>query len=592
MCGISGIINFNGMGIEGELIKSFGASLAHRGPDDSGEYIYTSQRLSLALIHRRLKIIDLSERAHQPISNEDGSIQLIFNGEIYNYIELMQQLVSLGHRFKSRSDSEVIVHAYEEWGADCLEKFVGMFAFALWDSSSEVLFCARDRIGIKPFYYFYETGKSFIFASELKAFFNIGISWKVNLNALYSFLRIGYCLENQTWIKDIMHLAPGSFLLLRNNELTVKSYWDACDFHVKETSESDACKKIRGLLNESSRLCLRSDVKIGAYLSGGIDSSAVVSLMCSQGAVPESVFSGVFDAGKKYDERPFMDEMISRFSLNSRRVRIGAEDFLGVMEKLSWCLDEPVVGPGAYSQYRVCELIHNDGFKVVLGGQGGDELFGGYARYLRGAPQRPLPKGARKYFDNKRFRIKSAAGRVRNFIKRSLRLEAIKVNCQLHPEILDSVDSNIIGHLDNMPVSLEGMLMWDLKHYLPALLQVEDRLGMAFSLETRFPLLDHRLVELSLSLPSYLKVNAFSLKYIFRQSIKDILPEKIYARKDKMGFPTPFNEWIREKNISSMLREEIRPFLRPYFSDLKTLSWEKSVIGLWLKLLKSKIKKP
>lgn len=582
MCGIAGVINFNSKPVEQDICERLSNSLIHRGPDDSGEYKYTSDRVSVAFMHRRLKIIDLSSHAHQPMSNEDGKLWLVYNGEIYNYIELREELSSLGHIFKSHSDSEVVIHAYEEWGKDCLDKFIGMWAFAIWDASSEALFCARDRVGMKPFYYAFDLGTSFIFASELKSFLCIKKEWSLNYNAVYSFLKLGYCLNSETWIKEIKSLSPGYYLYLKGGNLEINSYWSPNSFTVREYDEKDIKEKLRVALENSVSLHLRSDVQIGAYLSGGIDSSSVVALMCKKNGRPVHTFSGIFNEGKEYDETAYIARMEEAHSLEGKHVLISQDKFMKIMNELAWCMDEPVVGPGSYAQFCVCELIKSEGFKVVMGGQGGDELFGGYTRYLAGISGSP-DNNSVNYFDDIRFQIQTRLLRAKRWLRRSTALGRLRTESELKPDILNNTDITLRDELEECPLRTEDMLLWDLKYYLPALLQVEDRIGMAFSIETRLPLLDHRIVELSLSIPTYLKINKYATKYILREAVRDLLPPEIYIRRDKMGFSTPMKKWLKEPNIENALREEIEPFIKRLFKDTKNLNWEKVLIGLWLK---------
>ncbi|MDP3732024.1 MAG: asparagine synthase (glutamine-hydrolyzing) [Candidatus Omnitrophota bacterium] len=595
MCGIAGIINFGARPIEDTDFRQLSNSLIHRGPDDSGEYKYNSERISVVFVHRRLKIIDLSPQAHQPMSNENGRLWLMYNGEIYNYIELRNELISLGHAFKSHSDSEVVIHAYEEWGKDCLDKFIGMWAFAIWDEPSQVLFCARDRIGMKPFYYNFKPDNNFIFASELKSFLCLKKEWSLNHNAVYSFLKLGYCLNSETWIKEIKSLSPGHYLYLKDGNLEINSYWDPDHFTVREYDEIDIKKKLRQALEDSISLHSRSDVKIGAYLSGGIDSSSIVALMCRKSGKPVQTFSGIFNEGSKYDETAYITGMEKAYSLKGKHILITQDRFMETMNELAWSLDEPIVGPGSYAQFCVCETIKSEGFKVVMGGQGGDELFGGYTSYLTGIPS--SASGLTKqdshingnpisYLNNIRFQIEARLLSAKRLLKKSVSLSRLRIESELNPDILDNVDIAFRQRLEDCPLKTEDMLLWDLKYYLPALLQVEDRIGMAFSIETRLPLLDYRIVELSLSIPFYLKINKYSTKYILRESVKDLLPDEIYSRRDKMGFPTPMDKWLKEEGIKDALREEAGPHIKRLFRDTKDLSWEKALVGLWLKKTK------
>jgi asparagine synthase (glutamine-hydrolysing) len=593
MCGICGMVNLDGKALDVLALGRMTDALSHRGPDDKGTYIDKN----VGLGHRRLKIIDLSDQAAQPMVNEDSSVVITYNGEIYNYIELRADLEKKGHIFKSSSDTEVVVHAYEEWGPSCLDRFNGMWAFCIWDKNKGIFFIARDRLGIKPFYYLYH-GNVFIFASEVKAILETPqIRRKFNPQAILEYLYLGYTLNDKTWLKDINRLLPGHYLILDSRGLNRYKYWEP-NLAVNYSSSEQATKdKLRSLLEDSLRLRLRSDVEIGAHLSGGIDSSSIVSLASRLYKGDICTFSGTFAESADYDESFFIRSMLNAYPrMNHRQIIIRPDNFLEVMEKIIWHLDEPVGGPGSYPQFFVSNLIRQANVKVVLGGQGGDELFGGYPYYYSGLIQSYFDL-LRSTLDMQSFRysrgvisLKAITSGLRRLISRALRVKRRRLSRTLKKEFLKSADFRCIEREAGFyKGSIEEMMCWDLKNYLPALLQIEDRLGMAFSVEARLPFLDHRLVEFALSIPFYFKINRINFKYILRESLKDSLPPAIYARRDKKGFPTPFKLWAQDWGIREKIRVTAQGPAETIFKNDRNISWEKLNVGLWLNLFRAGI---
>lgn len=585
MCGIAGIINFNtGDKVDQDVLKLMTDTIKHRGPDDEGFYFDNS----VGFGHRRLSIIDI-EGGHQPMTNEDETIWIVYNGEIYNYLELRRDLAGKGHKFKTHSDTEVIIHLYEEYGEKCLERLNGMFAFALWDKTKKRLFAARDRLGIKPFYYYFDESE-FIFASEIKAILkHDDIKAEPNWNGILDYLTFQFCLGDKTLFNGIKKLLPGHYLVLHpqdpDHNLSIHKYWDL-DFTIDTYHTEDFFSdKLLRLIEDSARLQLRSDVPLGAHLSGGLDSSTITciasSLLDSDSAL--KTFTGGFREGKDYDETGYA-EIVSKFA-NTEYFNIfpTASDFVETLPKLIYYLDEPVAGPGVFPQYFVSKLA-SEKVKVVLGGQGGDEIFGGYARYLVGYLEQCL-KGAifetqeegkhvvtldsiipnltllqryrpmLQYFwtdglfepmDRRYFKLIDRSNGLENLLTADL----LKIRKSY--SVFDSFQQ--IFNNPNTSSYFNKMTHFDIKTLLPALLQVEDRTSMAVSLESRVPLLDHRIVELIASMPPTMKFRGGAAKYIFKRAIRNVVPKEVLDRKDKMGFPVPLSEWYQD-SLKGFLQE-------------------------------------
>lgn len=589
MCAICGIVNLNGEPINAMLLERMTNILSHRGPDSKGSYIDKN----IGLGHRRLKIIDLSERAHQPISNEDNSIFITYNGEVYNFIELRQELIQKGHIFKSDSDTEVVLHSYEEWGVDCLSHFIGMWAFIIWDNTRKRLFAARDRVGIKPLYYFYDTNK-LVFASEIKAILECNdVPRYADVQSIYEYMLLGYSLGEATWFKNIRKLKPGHYLLLEGRDLVIRKYWQAESKPEYSLDEKKVASDIRRLVENSIQLMLRSDVEIGAHLSGGVDSSCVVAVASRLSPSKLRTFSGIFLEGKAFNESNFIDEVINNININNDKIIISPDNFIDTMDKIVWHLDEPIAGPGVYPQFFVSQFINQCGIKVILGGQGGDELFCGYPHYYSGILNSIFKSLAfdkernyRKYYSDKRFYLKVIWSSMRRYIARLLSLRNKNIIGLFDKDMLNQLNfEKTLQNTGFYKGSLEEMCVWDIENYLPALLQVEDRVGMAFSIETRLPLLDHRLVEYAFKLPFYLKINSNNFKYILRKSMEGIVPESVLERRDKKGFPVPLRIWNRDKKFVSYCRD-IESCCDGILRKSHEFIWERLNIGLWMRKFK------
>jgi asparagine synthase (glutamine-hydrolysing) len=569
MCGIVGVVSPRPRTTYSEALKA----LSHRGPDGEGEYFSTDR--SVWLGHRRLAIID-PEGGKQPLCNEDGTVWIIFNGCIYNYLELAQSLRQKGHRLRTYCDTEVIVHAYEEYGEECVQHFVGMFAFAIWDERRKVLFCARDRIGIKPFY-FYSDPDTFAFASEIKALLAMGLLRpEVCPEALQEYLVFQASLGDKTLFRKIHRLLPGHSLTVdaRGQIISQSQYWDLCFKTDFDHTEEYFVDRLRMKLHDAVRIRLRSDVALGAHLSGGVDSSTVVCLATDINTTDEPLksFSGGFREGSAFDESAYARLVAAQKGCEHFEIWPTAQDFCDNLSRIIFFMDEPAAGPGVFPQFMVSKLA-SEQVKVVLGGQGGDEIFAGYARYLIAYLEECL-KGAIEETENTALyaatlssiipslsmlqqyvpmlRYFWADGLFKSQESRYFRLmdrsEGVKEIYQPDMFIHESAvreQFNRLFHASDAASFLNRMLYFDLKVHLPALLHVEDRTSMAWALESRVPLLDHRIVEFMASVPPVIKFKEGQPKHLFRQAIKNIVPPEILERKDKMGFPVPLHLWLK-----------------------------------------------
>jgi len=568
MCGICGIYNFNREdSVKRITLKSISDTMKHRGPDDEGYYVDKNMGLG----HKRLSIIDI-QGGHQPMSNEDDTIWIVQNGEIYNYLELRSELSLQGHKFKTHSDTEVIIHLYERYGIACLNKLNGMFAFCLWDKKKRILFLARDRFGIKPLYYYLDDD-TFIFASEIKAILK-KIKPELNQESLNDYLTFQFCLGDKTLFKGIKKLLPGHRMVIKGRKLITDKYWKL-DFNINSShNEEFFSDRLKVLLEDAVRLTLRSDVPIGAHLSGGLDSSTIVCYASSLLNSRLKTFTGAFRVGKEFDETSYA-RIISRFANTiHQEIFLRPSDFIKSFQELIYFLDEPVAGPGAFPQYFVSKLASKN-VKVVLGGQGGDEAFGGYIRYLIAYFEECIRGAIFQTQDRKKFVVTFESilpnlpqlkeyipllqyfwqdGLFGDMDKRYLRLirKDIEIKELICRDVFKSKSNYSsfgafceVFNRPNLNSLINKMTNFDIETLLPALLQVEDRTSMAVSLESRVPLLDHRIVELVASIPPTIKYKGGQSKYIFRQAVKNIVPQEILNRKDKMGFPVPLSQWYK-----------------------------------------------
>lgn len=571
MCGIAGLIGRDrAQPVDRVAVTAMMAALRHRGPDDQGTHFDGP----IGLGHQRLAIIDL-ETGHQPMTNEDGSIWIVFNGQIYNYLELRRELARQ-HTFRTHSDTEVILHLYEEQGERCLDRLNGMFSFAVWDARQERLFAARDRLGIKPFYWHLD-GAALCFASEPKALIAGGlVDPEPDPQGLEQYLTFQFCLGDRTLFRNIARLEPGQYLSFRpfrDSGPTVARYWDfnyELDTH---HTEDYFTEHLLLLLQDSVRLQLRSDVPVGAHLSGGIDSSTVVCLAAPAYGGEFHTFTGAFTEGAQYDETPYARAVAERVGSIHHEVWPTAAEFVDLMPALAYAMDEPAAGPGLFPQYLVSRLARQH-VKVVLGGAGGDEVFGGYARYLvayleqclKGAIYGTAEEGKHLVTWDSIAPNLSLLREYRPLLQRFWRdglFEPMDSRYFHLVSRLDDADALMIGDVwahdsrarmfgafqdvFNNPATksyINKMTNFDLKTLLPALLHVEDRTSMSVSLESRVPLLDHRIVDLVTSMAPAVRFRGGDTKRVLREAVRRLLPEPVFNRRDKMGFPVPLSEWV------------------------------------------------
>lgn len=559
MCGIAGIYNLNGETASSTIIKKMTDIQWHRGPDDEGHYINSK----VGLGHRRLSIIDLSPAGHQPMSNEDGTIWITYNGEVYNYIELTPELKAKGHVFKSSTDTEVVIHAYEEYGEECLQKFNGMFAFAIWDDRKKKFFCARDRFGIKPFYYYFD-GRRFHFASEIKSIITDStIERKPNDQIIYDYLAHGLLDHTEyTFFEGIKRLMPAHYLVIENSQVKIRRYWDLDPGNIQKEIDDEECeRKFYELFRDSIRLQLRSDVPVGTCLSGGLDSSSIVcvanDLLKELTNEPQQkTFSSCFE-DKKYDERTFIEVVIEKTGAEANYTFPKGEELFDLIQDLIWYQDEPFGSTSIFAQWHVMKLAKERGVKVLLDGQGADELLAGYHAYyisyfadlfksfkfINLIKELNLYSKYHSYSKLKALMAIFIIYMTQNFLKNN-NMRIIRKNDLLKPEFIRANNKDKI-HILKYKSYLQNHLYQSLIADLPALLRYEDRNSMAFSVESRVPFLDYRLVEFVFSLPSNQKINNGITKIILRNALKNILPEKVRNRLDKMGFVTPEDIWFR-----------------------------------------------
>lgn len=590
MCGICGKLNDDAqVPVSPVLIQRMMDTMAHRGPDGEGKYV----RGPVGLGHRRLAIIDLST-GDQPMTNEDETIWIVFNGEIYNFQELRDRLVAKGHRFRSHSDTEVIIHLYEELGPECVGELRGMFAFAIWDSKRRRLFLARDRVGIKPLYYC-QTREALYFASELKAIIaDPMVPREINPHAIRTFLSFNYVPGEETLFKGVRKLLPGHYLLAEQARVIIHQYWDLRFTRQRwAMSFEDATEELHRLLGATVRDHMIADVPVGILLSGGVDSSAVVSFAVQNTSQKIKTFTVGFDGDQVVDERPFARMAADRFGTEHYETTISAEDFWNFLPAYVWHMEEPVCEPPAVALYYVSKLARNH-VKVLLSGEGGDEAFAGYSNYknmlrldgLR-AVLGPLarPAGSVAAW----LGALSGEGRVQRYgyaLGRSLSAHYFSRASNptsyfnrypqplfTHEFLESSASGSASGFVASLAVAvrdeplLHQMLYLDTKTWLPDDLLIKaDKITMANSLELRVPLLDHEVLEFAASLPPQFKVSGKQTKRILKAAFAKVLPKEVLNRK-KAGFPVPYEGWLRHRlrrQVEEMLLSD-RAVARGYF---------------------------
>jgi len=553
MCGICGTIGFDSQ----DMVSKMNAAMIHRGPDSAG--IYRDKVVCLG--HTRLAIIDLSSLGNQPMSNNDESLWITFNGEIYNFIQLKDELIAKGHSFRSKTDTEVVLHLYEEFGIDCLKYMRGMFAFAVWDKRRDILFAARDRLGEKPFFYYYQNGK-FIFASELKALVASGqIKREINENAVRGYLTYGAVQSPQSLIKGIYQLLPGHYLTFNGNKLEINRYWGiySSKSHYSKNKEQDDIKEIHDILGQAVRERLTSDVPLGAFLSGGIDSSALVALMQKNSTRVINTFSVVFEEAS-FDEGKFSREIASKYGCRHREIKLKETELLQKIPAIFEAMDQPSID--GFNSYIISQAVKNAGVTVAVSGLGGDELFGGYPLFKTLPRINKLLNYFRIFGRDSLFSFFSPYIKSRGYLK-SL-FSFLKCNdlrdlyCMQRMVFLPHEVNEIVSGFDfednfrgkaynNLFLNdvVNQLSYLEMTNYLPNMLLADtDRMSMANSLEVRAPFLDHKLVEKLFEIPGSLKVGRDYPKRLLVKAMGDLLPENIYQRP-KQGFVLPFDKWLK-----------------------------------------------
>ena len=611
MCGISG---FNWK--DEKLVKSMNNAMKHRGPDDEGCYI--DKKISLGSV--RLSIMDLSLKGHMPMFSNDKKLIIIHNGEIYNFKEIRKELSKMGYRFKSKTDTEVILYSYKEWGPDCVKKFNGMWVFCIYDKEKNILFLSRDRFGIKPLYYYFKKGR-FIFASEIKAILQHPVKRKANDKIIFDFLFYDLVDHNEeTFFEGIKRLPPGHNIIfdLEKRKMKIKKYYDLKSRikYIKnmKQQEKKAIKKIKKLFFDSVRKRLIADVPVGSCLSGGIDSSSIV---CAMRKINKNskikTFSLIFPKNKKIDESFYQNFVAKKNNCEQHRTEISPDDLLTDLNDLIYTQEEPFTGLSVYGQYKVMEVAHKNNMKVLLDGQGSDEIFCGYNSffiyyfeelikklkimsflkefllfYRKYKKPQPIIIGLLSFLPNS----------IRRYIKKNFVVFYLRENF-IRKKICYEKEKKYW----KSSVVLDKSIIYETWSSLPTLLRFEDKNSMRFSVETRVPFCDHRLVEYVLALPTNMKIFRGVTKYSFREAMKGILMEKIRKRKDKIGFATPDDKILMEsamrEAVSKLINskkfrkrkywdwKKINDMLKKHYGKKKDYSkeiWKIIIIELWFEI--------
>ncbi len=565
MCGVYGIIQLDGKPADSVQMPRMGRVTAHRGPDDEGMHADGPCAIGM----RRLSIIDLSG-GHQPISSQDGRVWLVCNGEIYNFRELRRELEACGHRFKSHSDSEVVLYAYVEYGDSFVERLNGMFGFALWDGVRQRLVVGRDRLGIKPIY-IANNGKRLAFASEAKALLELpGLDRELDPEAVASYLQLGYVPAPQSMFRGIRKLPPATLLVVESGHVEERRYWRVPNDVDRGLSEDRWIELVRARMEQSVRMQMVSDVPLGAFLSGGVDSSAVVAFMARASADPIKTYAigfGGSRADEFYNELPYARRVAELFGTQHREIVV-KPDVVSLLPRLLWHMDEPVSDTAFITTYLVSEFARHD-VTVILSGVGGDELFGGYRRYLgnhyqaqferlprwvragamalgeklpsdRHSPMLNMLRLAKGFLASTGQSFEARYGSYVQVFSPEATGQLLRVKGY---ERFDAIESAFRSAHGDDP--LNRMLVVDAETQLPDdLLMLTDKMSMAVSLECRVPLLDHELVELAARMPEQVKVRKGRLKHAMKKALADVLPPDILERK-KRGFGTPMGAWLK-----------------------------------------------
>jgi asparagine synthase (glutamine-hydrolysing) len=604
MCGICGILSFDKKPIEENVLQRMTDVLIHRGPDDEGTYVNPNKNVGFGF--RRLSIVDLSIAGHQPMSNHDETIWIVFNGEIYNHLEVRKELEKLGYKYKSRSDTETLIYAYEKYGIDFVHKIHGMYAIAIWDERKKIFVAYRDRIGKKPFYYTFQNGR-FIFASEIKSILlHPKVEKELDKESLNQYLTFLVPPAPKTMFNKIKKLPPAHRMIINESgDVKIEKYWEVInqDSEILENDEEVVQKKIIDMLRQSIKDRMMSDVPFGVFLSGGIDSSINVALMAELMDRPVDTFSVGFKDLEKYNEMYYARKVAQLFKTNHKEIFIDSKDALDFFPKLVYHQDEPLADPVCIPLYFVSKLARDNGTIVIQVGEGSDEQFAGYEwmkrdlnyangifKWIKNSPlfvQTPLYRIFSNYW------IKNKQLLALDYLRRAIEGQQLfwggavnftnehkKFLYSGEPQYSDSYETvegfyreyDKISQIDD---TLRKMIFLEFKNRLPELLLMRvDKMSMATSVESRVPFLDYRLVEYSFKLSSKLKINNGVTKYILKKSVEGILPREIIYRK-KQGFAAPMNEWLRgdladftkEKLLNSKIHS-LNIFNLDYIQDL------------------------
>ena len=571
MCGINGIAlsTRSGRRLDREMLIRMRDVIKHRGPDDVG--IFVDDRVGLG--HRRLSIVDVAA-GHQPMTNEDGSLQITYNGEIYNHADYRNELEDRGHVYTTHCDTETILHLYEEHGPRCVDYLRGMFAFAIWDARKKELFVARDRLGVKPLYFAHTDDGCLYFGSEIKTLFQTGaVTPELNFRVLPDYLANHATSGEETLYRGVRRLLPGHTLVWRDGEIEINKYWDVSFVKTADErrSDKDFIAEWAELFRTSVRLRLMADVPLGMFLSGGIDSSAIAAMMSGMVDEPIKTFSVAF-AEREANELEYARIVAEAYKTNHHEVVVSPEQFFEALPRLVWHEDEPLAHPSSVALYFV-SLLASQHVKVVLTGEGSDELLAGYGRYRKTILNLSVGKLYRSFAPS----ILQTAVRsgvtglptskvrqklLRSFLNVTPDIESIYFDnfavfpLAMQSGLLSGEAREQAGVLDpyagvrhaldetDARSLLDRLLYADIKTYLHELLMKQDQMSMATSIESRVPFLDHKLVEFTCSLPERLKLRGGTTKYILREAMKGVLPEAILSRP-KMGFPVPIGAWFR-----------------------------------------------
>ncbi len=568
MCGIVGFVNKDKS--KKKIIKKMADRIIHRGPDAEGYYTDGD----VALGHRRLSIIDLSNGA-QPMYNDDKNIVIVFNGEIYNYIELTSELKKAGYKFKTNCDTEVILHGYEKWGSMLPKKLRGMFAFAIWDKRHKTLFCARDNFGIKPFYY-YQNNKTFMFASEIKSFLeHPDFERRLNKDLIGPYLSFSFTPTNETFFKGVYRLEPGSSLIYKDGKIKIDKFYKL-EFKEKDNSFDEAVSEIDRIMRDSVNHHLLSDVEVGSFLSSGIDSSYLVSL-----AKPDKTYTVGYD-NQKYNEINYAKDLAEKLDITNKSKIISKEEYKNIIPKILYHMDEPSSDPAAIALYFVAKLASRD-VKVVLSGEGADEFFGGYNSYREEVDL--------KFYYKIPYFLRNIVSRIcslfpefrgRNFlVRRGLKLEDDYVginkifsekerkkvlaykDCIKNKEITKSIYDEFKDKDNLIKRQAIDINFWLIKD----ILQKADRMTMANSIEGRVPFIDKEVFLVASSLKEEYKVTKNNTKVALREAAKRVIPNESYKKK-KLGFPVPLREWLREEDFYNEVKDTIsQDFVGEFFNQ-------------------------